>query len=183
MKKQNVAFGGLGVLASSVLMLAGAALLPGCIVVAKTETVEPGKVTGDVSGAKAAVDAFFEGWTKEAGEPFSTARLQRTVVNSDEFLSFDGMSPNDTVIQSWNEYAGVWGPGMNQFTRAKLSPTEQFKLNRSGDLAVWAGLVRVYGEMPNGQTLDTPGHMTLVLRRTGEGWKIVHEHMSMGVKR
>jgi ketosteroid isomerase-like protein len=157
--------------------------MAGCIVVAKTETIEPGKLSGDVSGPKATVDAFFEAWTKEPGETFTTARLGRTIVGTDEFLSFDGMSQNDTVIQSWNEYAGVWGPGMNQFTRATLRPTDQFKLSRSGDLALWAGLVRVYGEMPGGQTLDQSGHMTLVLRRTGDGWRIVHEHMSLGVKR
>jgi len=164
-------------------LLATAAVLPACIVVSKIEAPEVSKLTADVSAPKAVIDAFFEAWIKEPGQTFTTDRLQRTIVANDEFLSFDGMSPNDTVIQSWNEYAGVWGPGMNQFTRATLKPTDQFKLVRSGDLAVWAGLVRINGEMPNGQTLDLPGHMTLALRRTIDGWKIIHEHMSTGVKR
>jgi ketosteroid isomerase-like protein len=157
-----------------------ACTLPGCIAVNKTETAA--MKSADLDGAQAAVDSFFAAWTKREGEVFTTERLGRVVANSDQFLSFDGMAPK-TVIKGWNEYSATWGPGMNQFTSATLSAAEPISLTGSGSMAVWCGIASIKGNMPDGSKRDMPGHLTLVLSKQSGQWRIVHEHMSLGVKR
>lgn len=125
---------------------------------------------------------FCAAWTKTAGQTFTTDKLGKAI-DQDEFLSFDGMSQGKTVIDSYADYAAIWGPGMNGFTNAKLSITETLAAEVEDDMAFWAGIVRVYGEMPGGNKLDVPGHMTLVFNKEGGTWLVMHEHMSMGVKR
>lgn len=138
----------------------------------------------DVAGVERARDAFLASWTKTEGKPFTTDALSKSVDNTGAFLSFDGMSQDKTVIQGWNDYSAMWGPGMNGFTKASLTQTKSLRVWASDDVGATCSIVRIYGEMPNGQKLDMPGHLTLVFHRDGEGtpWKVVHEHMSLNVK-
>ena len=47
-----------------------------------------------------------------------------------------------------------------------------------GDLAVAFGLSRMTGIKTDGAKVDSWSRRTVVLQRSGEGWKIVHEHAS-----
>lgn len=147
----------------------------------ENEAVEDAAEIASVGQAR---DAFLASWTKSEGKPFTTDALSQSVDNSAAFLSFDGMSQSKTVIQGWNEYSAMWGPGMNSFTKASLTQTKSLRVWVDDDVAATCSIVRIYGEMPNGQKLDMPGHLTLVFHRDDERnpWKVVHEHMSMNVK-
>lgn len=48
----------------------------------------------------------------------------------------------------------------------------------SGDLGVVFGLLRMQGTKTEGEKVDSWSRLTVVLRRNGEGWQIVHEHGS-----
>ena len=135
--------------------------------------------TASLNQAKA---AFFDGWTKMAGTNFTTDKLGKVFDNSENLVSFDGMSQDKTVIRGWKAYSGIWGPGMNGFTNASLSEAKSISTWIEGDTAITASIARIYGEMPNGQKMDVQGHLTLGWRRIGSQWRIVHEHMSLGVK-
>jgi ketosteroid isomerase-like protein len=171
------------------------------VVVSKSETRRTIVQSGGVAAGDALTDAqerellaavrrFLGAWTKVAATPFTTDALAATV-DQPHFLSFDGMSPHKTVITSWADYAAIWGPGMNAFTTANLSLSQTLSMGMQDDLAYWAGLVRIQGVMPNGEVLDMSGHMTLILHKHDEpssqsgdaGWKVAHEHMSLGVKK
>lgn len=138
----------------------------------------------EIASVERARDAFLASWTKSEGKPFTTDALSNATDTTPQFLSFDGMSQGKTVIQGWNDYAAIWGPGMNGFTKASLTQTKSLRVWADDDVAATCSIVRVYGEMPNGQKIDMPGHLTLIFHRDGERnpWRVVHEHMSMNVK-
>jgi ketosteroid isomerase-like protein len=166
------------------LVLSGGLLgLAGCASSQRDEeaedAAEAARATAEVNAAKS---AFLASWTKHAGQAFTTDTLSTHVATSSDFLSFDGMSQDKTVIQGWNDYAAIWGPGMNGFAKASLTEVKALRTWADDDMGVTASIVRIYGEMPNGQTLDMRGHLTLVFAPTEDGWRVVHEHMSMPVK-
>ncbi|MFO0857731.1 MAG: nuclear transport factor 2 family protein [Phycisphaerales bacterium] len=169
---------------ASLVGLSSMALLASCATSRECCENEAAEDAAEVASVEHARDAFLASWTKTEGKPFTTDALSQSVDNSGAFLSFDGMSQGKTVIQGWNEYSGMWGPGMNGFTKASLTQTKSLRVWVDDDVAATCSIVRVYGEMPNGQKLDMPGHLTLVFHRDGERkpWKVVHEHMSLNVK-
>lgn len=136
----------------------------------------------DAEGVARAKQSYFAAWTKQAGQAFDPATLTATVENSDDFLSFDGMSPTGTVIQGWKNFSGLWIPGMNQFRRASLSEAKPLRTWISGDLALTASIAHIQGETADGHELDMLGHLTLGYARRDGRWQIVHEHMSLNVK-
>jgi hypothetical protein len=131
--------------------------------------------------------AFLAAWTKEPGQTFTTQKLSQVVsttmdVPSARFLSFDGMSPTSTVLEGWETYSALWGPGMNGFTKASLTEVRPVGSWANDTMGVTASIVRIYGEMPDGKVMDTQGHLTLTYQKFGDSWRIIHEHMSLGVK-
>ncbi len=160
--------------ASSLLL---SALILGC------QATRQGVSSEGVASLSLAKSAFFDSWTKNAGETWTAEKLSRVLDNSEMFLSFDGMSSDQTVVRGYAKYAAIWGPGMNGFKTASLSETNVVSTWVSADMAVTASIVRVQGEMADGTKLDMPGHMTLTWQSVGnDAWRIVHEHMSLGVK-
>jgi ketosteroid isomerase-like protein len=138
--------------------------------------------SGNPAALSAAKSAYFAGWTKSAGKPFTMDALSKSFCTCDDFLAFDGMSQDKTVIHGWNQYAAIWGPGMNGFTTASLSEAKPLRTWCNGDGAVTASLARIQGTMPDGQSMDMLGHLTLVYAWDRGAWRIIHEHMSMPVK-
>ncbi len=173
--------------ATVTLLLAACASSPNDQSEAKEERLEEAQEDARESaqamaGVKAAKTAFLASWTKQPGEMFTTDQLSKTVMTSSDFLSFDGMSQAKTVIEGWDEYASIWGPGMNGFTKASMTEIKALRTWADDDMGITASIVRIQGEMPNGQTLDVQGHLTLVFRPTDKAWSVVHEHMSMPVR-
>lgn len=137
---------------------------------------------GRAASLNATKAAFFAGWTKSANTKFTMDALSNTVCTCDDFLSFDGMSQDKTVISGWKTYADIWGPGMNGFSTASLSEAKSLRTWFEDDLAVSASIAHIQGTMPNGQKLDTTGHLTLVYKWDKGSWHVIHEHMSMPVR-
>jgi ketosteroid isomerase-like protein len=54
-----------------------------------------------------------------------------------------------------------------------------FSIVPSGDLAVCHGLLRMSGTKTNGEITDVWCRRTVCLRRDGEAWRIMHEHVSV----
>lgn len=137
----------------------------------------------DLAGLNEAKARFLDAWSKAEGETWTTAKLDAVVDNSADFLSFDAMSQEKTVIRGHEAYAAIWGPGMNGFKTAKLSETESVRTWTHCDVGITCSLVRIEGTFPDGTKIDLAGHMTLGWRRDAKtGWRAVHEHMSLGVK-
>ncbi len=165
----------------SAACFAAAGTLSGCHQDAADDD-SPEAIAASTASLNAAKAAFFEGWTRKNGTTFTTDKLAKVFDNSDEFLSFDGMSQDKTVISGWKAYSAIWGPGMNGFTNANLSEVKTVRVWIEDDLAITASIARIYGEMPNNTKMDVQGHLTLGWKRQDGQWRIVHEHMSLGVK-
>ena len=150
--------------------------------ISSCQATGPDLPSGGLESLNVAKSAFFDSWTKNEGETWTPERLSRVLENSDAFLSFDGMSADKTVVRGYAQYAAIWGPGMAGFKTAHLVETENVHAWLSSEMCVTASIVRVQGEMLDGTKLDIPGHLTLAWNREGSSWRLVHEHMSLGVK-
>lgn len=166
---------------TSTIRALAASLLLACLILG-CQATRQGVSSEGIASLNVAKTAFFDSWTKNAGETWTTEKLSRVLDNSPMFLSFDGMSADKTVVRGYAQYAAIWGPGMSGFKTARLSETDAVSTWVSEDLAVTASIVRVQGELGDGTKLDMPGHMTLAWERVTGGWRLVHEHMSLGVK-
>lgn len=135
---------------------------------------------------RAALDAarreFFAVWNKQPGVEFDATRLTAIVDDSNEFLSFDAMSPQSTVLEGSERYTSLWKVGMNGFASGALTEVRPLRTWMCGDGALTASLAHVHATMPDGQVIDLDTHLTLGWRRSDAGWRVVHEHMSTGVK-
>jgi ketosteroid isomerase-like protein len=151
-------------------------LLAGC------QHSEAHSPAADRASLDAAKQAFFASWTKGPADTFKLDKVAATVDKTSDFLSFDAMSKDKTVISGYDAYAAIWEPGMNAFKSAQLSEAKAERTWISGDLAVTASIAHISGELPDGTKLDMPGHLTLAWKRDGASWRAVHEHMSLGVK-
>lgn len=136
----------------------------------------------DSAGVAKAKAEFFGSWTKASKQVYTTDKLKTVVANSPDFLSFDGMSQGKTVIEGWQAYADIWGPGINGFQTASLTEQKAVRTWISGDLAITASIAHIQATLPDGKKLDMPGHLTLGWQKIDGQWKLVHEHMSLGVK-
>jgi ketosteroid isomerase-like protein len=152
------------------------------LLVASCQHSEAHSPAADRASLDAAKKAFFASWTKAPGDTFTIDKVKAVTDNSADFLSYDGMSQDKTVISGYDAYAAIWGPGINAFKNAELAETRADRTWIGGDVAVTASIAQVRGAMPDGTKLDLPGHMTLAWKRDGASWRVVHEHMSMGVK-
>ncbi len=128
-----------------------------------------------------AKDAYFAAWTKASGEVFTTDRLAGVMLTTPEFYSVDGMvpTPPGPTIDGWEAYQTMWDAGMNQFVTARLIEISTSRSWNGRDLAATTSACRVTGTMSNGQSLDLPANVTLVYRKIGGEWKIVHENMNV----
>ncbi len=149
---------------------------------AACRTTHGREVLDDAAGVEAAKHAFLDAWTKHAGAAFTLDKLSRAVDTSANFLSFDGMAEHKTVIEGWKAYADTWGPGMNGFSSASLTESRAVSKWIGDDTAITASIAHIQGVMPDGNKLDVLGHLTLGYQRHDGVWRVVHEHMSLGVK-
>lgn len=135
---------------------------------------------------RAALDAakreFFAVWNKQPGVEFDARRLAAILDDSNEFLSFDAMSPQSTVLEGAERYTSLWKAGMNGFASGSFTEVRSLRTWLCGDGALTASLAHVHATTGDGQVIDLDAHLTLGWRRTDAGWRVVHEHMSTGVK-
>jgi len=136
----------------------------------------------DTAGLNKAKAAYFASWTKTAHAPHTMDDLAKVSETTPDFLSFDGMSSGKTVIEGWKDFAGIWEPGMNGFVTASLTEQKSVRTWIGSDVAITASIAHIQGEMQDGKKLDMPGHLTLGWQKINGEWKLVHEHMSLGVK-
>lgn len=153
-------------------------LLFGCVLLACLPLVACSAMRGDPSGVSRAKDAYFAAWTKKDGETFTTDRLSKVILTTDEFYSIDGMAPMPT-IEGWDAYQKTWQAGMNQFKNAQLIETSTPRSWNGPGVASTVSECRVTGTMPDGTKLDIPARVTLVYRKFNGQWRIVHENMGV----
>lgn len=132
----------------------------------------------DAAGISSVKNAYFSAWTIKDGETFSTEKLSHAMVNSPDFYSIDDMAPGQTV-DGWKAYSDLWTAGMKQFKTAQLVEVSTNRTWLGTDGAATASSVRISGTKTDGTKLEIPANVTLVYKRDGNQWRIVHENMNI----
>ncbi|WP_372783329.1 nuclear transport factor 2 family protein [Phenylobacterium sp.] len=146
----------------------------GLLVLASAAAAHPPTPSSDASasgptadaGAGRVVDDFHAALAR--GDTAAAANLLSAAV-----IIFEG----GTAERSRSEYAGAHLPADAAFEQAIGSKLARRSGGRAGDLAWVASEGQTKGQF-KGRDIDRVTTETMVLRRTTEGWKIVHVHWS-----
>ena len=80
---------------------------------------------------------------------------------------------------SWQQYHDNFknnvAPG---FTSLTITPNDDVKITRSGNLAVASLTFRLVAKAKDGSPLEFTGRHTIVFQKRGAKWLIIHEHVS-----
>ncbi len=132
----------------------------------------------DAAGVASAKSAYFAAWTVKEGETFTTEKLSHAMSNSPDFYAIDDMAPGQ-IVDGWKAYSDLWGPGMKQFKTAQLVEVSTNRTWLGTEGAATASTVRITGTKTDGTKLEIPANVTLVYKREGGEWRIVHENMNI----
>ncbi|MFL6779928.1 MAG: YybH family protein [Sphingomicrobium sp.] len=135
-----------------------------------TTAPSPAALAAPARGAAAVVDAFHA--ALQRGDTSAAAALL-----ADDALIFESGGAERTKA----EYAGHHLPADAAFSQAVRSTVSRRSGNASGTLAWVATEGRLTGTY-KGKAIDLPTTETMLLRRSGNGWKIVHIHWSSGAE-
>lgn len=139
-------------------------------VLAATAPLSAAQPPAAVRGAAATVDAFHSALHR--GDTRAAAALI-----ADDALIFE----SGGVERSKAEYAGHHLPADAEFSRAVSSTVTKRRAHASGIFAWVASEGRTTGTY-HGKALDLATTETMLLRRAGSSWKIVHIHWSSGAR-
>src|SRR5215471_324613 len=95
----------------------------------------------------------------------------------DADLTFYDIAP--LKYKGWDEYAvGVKKNFFDNSASAKLTPNDDLKVTRRGNVAWTSVTFHLAAKMKDGTTLDLQGRHTAIWEKRGGKWLIVHEHVS-----
>ena len=134
------------------------------------KTAQPATLAASARGAAATVDAFHSALRR--GDTRSAAALL-----ADEALIFEAGG----VERTKQEYASHHLPADAAFSQAVPSSVTRRAGNSNGTLAWIASEGRTTGTYKD-KAMDRVTAETMVLRRSGRAWKIVHIHWSSAAK-
>ncbi|PRX55367.1 YybH family protein [Flagellimonas meridianipacifica] len=116
-------------------------------------------------------------------KPYRIEKIEHLYSHTEELLAFDLMSPERTVIRGWESYKAIWVPAMRNFDTWTITGLSDVEITVDKSMALTTLLFTGEGELKDGTPVKGEFHSTLVWKKSGEGWKIVHEHVSGPVKR
>ena len=162
---RNIAFRGI---AAAALMIAGAQL-PAHEQITKSATAS--SLPPSARGAAAAVDAFHAALRR------GDTRAALALLAGDALIFEAG-----GVERSRAEYASHHLGADAEFSKAVPTALTARRGNRTGELAWIASEGRTTGTY-QGKPIDLVTTETMLLRRVGKAWRIVHIHWSSGKQR
>ncbi|HLG13249.1 MAG TPA: nuclear transport factor 2 family protein [Blastocatellia bacterium] len=120
---------------------------------------------------KALIDRYYAAWNTL--NPDNAAQFYA----KDADLVFYDIAPLE--YKGWSEYkAGVMTAFFNNMTSGKLTPNDDLKVTRRGNVA-WTTLTFHLSAKPKaGGAMELDARHTAIWERRGGKWLIVHEHIS-----
>ncbi len=137
---------------------------------AQTRKTPPAKQTGTAE-IKALIERYYAAWNtldvEKAGEFYA----------KDAGLVFYDIAP--LKYTGWNEYKeGVKRTFFDKMSSAKLTPRDDLKVTRRGNVA-WTTLTfRLSATLKTGQAMEIESRHTAIWEKHGGKWLVVHEHVS-----
>lgn len=104
------------------------------------------------------------------------------VQGAKDLLIYDNFAEDNTMWRGFEIYRKVWEKQINSnFPGFVMFHIEVDAIEVTGDLA-WSGLTWWGSVIKDGQKLITAQHATHIWRKIDGVWRIVHEHLTSGVK-
>jgi len=120
---------------------------------------------------KALIDKYYAAWSSMNTD--NAAPLYA----KDADLTFYDIAP--LKYKGWDEYVvGVKKNFFDMSASAKLTPNDDLKVTRRGNVAWTSVTFHLVAKMKDGTTLDLQGRHTAIWEKRGGKWLIVHEHVS-----
>ncbi len=116
-------------------------------------------------------------------KPYRIEKIEHLYSHTDELLAFDLMSPEKTVIRGWESYKAIWVPAMRNFDEWTVTGLSDVEITVDKSMALTTLLFAGEGKLKDGTPVNGEFHSTLIWKKSGKEWKIVHEHVSGPVKR
>jgi ketosteroid isomerase-like protein len=79
---------------------------------------------------------------------------------------------------SWQQYHDGFKNVASQFTSLTITPNDDIKITRSGNLALASLTFRLAAKMKDGTAMEFTGRHTCIFQNRGGKWLIIHEHVS-----
>ena len=79
---------------------------------------------------------------------------------------------------SWQQYHDGFKNVASEFTSLTITPNDDIKISRSGNLAVATLTFRLAAKTKDGTAMEFTGRHTCVFQNRGGKWLIIHEHVS-----
>ncbi|WP_046756001.1 VOC family protein [Kordia jejudonensis] len=136
------------------------------------------------------IENFLGGWSKawspkENAANFDKESLRDFYVQSEELVAFDFTdSSQTTVIKGAENHHMFWEPFMRQFNYWTFTPdlgslTIHTLTQETASISMY---VDNYGRLADGTIIQAKAHVTLVLVKENNDWKIIHENIWGPVK-
>ena len=131
---------------------------------------------------RAGVDRWISLWNA-GSTPIDAARFANYAdlfASGDGYLAVDDFTGEVLTLRGYQEYAETWAPVMEGFTSWSIERVGEIDVDLSADTAVTYFQFRGDGTLTDGTSVTGMTYATLVLRRAGSGWQIIHEHLTNG---
>jgi ketosteroid isomerase-like protein len=139
--------------------------------IAKQRKTTQSKETQDAE-FKALIDRYYDAWSK-----LSTDAPAEFYAKDTDCVFFDVAPLKYT--RGWEEYkAGVQRNFFDTATSAKLTPNDDLKVTRRGNVAWTTVTLHVSVKEKSGPDLNLECRHTAIWEKRGGKWLIVHEHLS-----
>jgi len=121
---------------------------------------------------KALIDRYYQAWS--SANPENAAPLYA----KDADLVFYDLAP--LKYTGWAEYkVGVQKAFFDHMETGKLTPKDDLRVTRKGNVAWTTVTGHLSAKMKNGQALEADFRHTAIWEKSGGKWVIVHEHVSV----
>jgi ketosteroid isomerase-like protein len=99
-----------------------------------------------------------------------------------ELLIYDNYADKDTRWTGFDRYREIWEREINSnFPGFMMYRIEIDRIETSGDLA-WSALTWWGSVVKDGKSFYPAQHATHIWRKVDDEWRIIHEHLTSGVK-
>jgi ketosteroid isomerase-like protein len=139
----------------------------GCL----AQTKKPAAAASPDAEFKKLIDGYYAAWSSL--NPDNAAKFYA----KDADLVFFDIAP--LKYNNWSEYkVGVMKAFIDQVSSGKLTPNDDLKVNRRGNV-VWTSLTFHLSAKPKaGGAMELECRHTAIWEKRGGKWLIVHEHIS-----
>ena len=137
--------------------------------------------TSDLEVVRSGVERWMSLWNA-GSEPINPQRFEQYrpifAAAPHQYLAVDDFTGEVLVLRGYEEYAQTWAPVMADFARWNIVLVGDIDIDFSGDNAIAMFTFRGDGELASGEAVGGLTYATLVWRRFGDEWRIVHEHLT-----